>query len=729
MNNSNNHKNNNNKINKPNNYPKLTTMTLVGALCSQVTVAQNSVELETVTISEKQELTYKKDRAQSPKTQAPLKDTPRSITVITEELMKDRGQNSVTEVLRTTPGITLGAGEGGTPLGDRPFIRGFEASTDIHIDGMRDLGRISYESFNLESLEISKGPNSTNSGRGSTGGSINLVNKTAKKHNAYAGSIAAGTNDLKRATVDANYYVDEQDIAMRINLMAHNSGVAGRDVVKLKRYGVAPTVTWGLAGDTQITASFYNLHTDDIPDQGHPVSHITNKPASVARNNFYGLKDRDFRKTNAQIYTLNATHHVNDGLNIRNVIRQSRSSQDYVMSRPIFTPAQEAANKVQRGFRSRYVVNKSLVNQTDIYGELDLAGMQHNYVAGIELSREKITNYNKYVTPSGADLNKIVGDLYNPNPKDGGWYIKRGDGSAANIAKIDVNAVYVMDQIALTDKILLNLGARFDDYEANSIDPKDAKKNKKRKDNMLNYQIGTLYKLNTLGNIYLNYATSMNPSGENTQSGGADGAGAGNLGGSKDQLKPEKNRSLELGTKWDLFDEHLQLDLALFQTIKTDARVDEGGGIMSNAGKQEVNGIELNAQGQINNNWSLFSGYTYLNKATAIKAADPKNNGKRIHFIAPNSFNLWSNYRLAQFNFGLGAGFVDKRYISADNTKYVDEYWRLDAMFGYQINPDMNLRLNVQNLTNKTIYDASHVGMFAIVAPGRSADLTFDIKF
>jgi len=214
----------NSNNNKPSNYPKLTTMTLVGALCSPSLMAQNQVELDTVTISGKQENSYKKETAQSPKLTTPLKDTPRSITVITEDLMKDRGQNSVTEVLRTTPGITLGAGEGGTPLGDRPFIRGFEASTDIHIDGMRDLGRISHESFNLESLEISKGPGSAYSGRGSTGGSINLVNKSAKAQNAYAVSAAVGTDDLKRATIDANYYAQEQDIGARINLMAHDAG-------------------------------------------------------------------------------------------------------------------------------------------------------------------------------------------------------------------------------------------------------------------------------------------------------------------------------------------------------------------------------------------------------------------------------------------------------------------------------------------------------------------------
>jgi len=484
-----------------------------------------------------------------------------------------------------------------------------------------------------------------------------------------------------------------------------------------------------LAGDTQITASFYNLQTDDIPDQGHPVSNLTNKPAKVKRDNFYGLIERDFRKTGAELYTLSVTHHVNDAFNVRNVLRQSRSHQDYVMSRPIFTAAQENAGKVQRGFRSRDVVNKSLVNQTDIYGELNFAGMQHNYAAGIEFSNEKITNYNKYISPPPADLNKILGDLYNPNPRDGNWYIKRGDGSASNIAKVNVAAVYLLDSITLNDKILLNLGLRFDDYEAKSIDPKDASKNKSRKDQMFNYQIGTLFKLNTQGNLYLNYATSMNPSGENTQSGGADGAGAGNLSGAKDKLKPEKNRSLELGTKWGLFEDHLQLDLALFQTIKTDARVNEGGGVMTNSGKQEVNGIELSAQGQISDNWSIFSGYTYLNKAKAIKASEPANNGKQIHFIAPNSFSLWSNYRLAQFNFGLGANFVDERYISADNSSYVDEYWRFDAMFGYQITPDMSLRLNLQNLTDKTIYDASHVGMFAIVAPGRSGELTFDLKF
>jgi len=171
------------------------------SLCS---AADSSIELEPTDIRSTQSGSYKTEQASSPKFTAPLVETPKSITVITEEMIRERGATTLVDVLRTTPGVTLGAGEGGTPLGDRPFIRGFEASTDMQIDGLRDLGRASRESFNVESVEIIKGPSSAYTGRGSTGGAINLVSKTAKVQDFSNLSLTLGTDNLWRTTVDLN---------------------------------------------------------------------------------------------------------------------------------------------------------------------------------------------------------------------------------------------------------------------------------------------------------------------------------------------------------------------------------------------------------------------------------------------------------------------------------------------------------------------------------------------
>ncbi|MDD2046890.1 TonB-dependent receptor [Pseudomonas putida] len=659
----------------------------------------------------------------SPKFTAPLLETPKSITIINEALIKERGATSLTDVLRTTPGITLGAGEGGTPLGDRPFIRGFEASTDIQIDGVRDLGRMSHEAFNVESVEIVKGPGSSYSGRGSTGGTINLVSKAAKMEDAIGGTVTMGTDQLWRSTVDINQYLPEQDLALRLNAMKHEADTPGRDDVEVKRWGIAPTITWGLQGPTRVTASYYHLETDDIPDQGHPISLITNKPAKVDRDNFYGLVDRDFRKTSADLATLMLEHDFSEELKLRNTLRGGRSMQNYVMSRPVFANVeQEESGLVGRGFRPRNVVNTTLINQTDLFGTFHTGNIKHTYATGLELSRETITDKDKHKGNNGRPA-----DLENPNPHDGGWTLLPGTGQVTSKYQTEVKSLYAFDTLGLHEQWDLNLGLRYDDYDVKNRVAGGAESSTE----LWNYQVGVVFKPMPNGSIYLSYGTSSNPSGENTQSGGADGAGAGNLNGNKANLDPEKARSVELGTKWDVLNEQLSLTAAVFRTEKTNARVtDPLTGLVALDGDQKVTGFELQATGRITDAWAIWAGYTYLDAEVVKSGGDRSNDGNQSKFIAPNSFSLWSSYDITErWRVGGGANYMDDRYMNDANTITVDDYWRYDAMVGYKVSKNLDLQLNVLNLTDETIYDASHVGLFATVAPGRSAELTASFTF
>ncbi|AZL68975.1 TonB-dependent siderophore receptor [Pseudomonas oryziphila] len=711
-----------------------TALGLALASCSTASLAQTAdagktkpgsiLELDATDVKGvHQAETFKVDEMSSPKFTAPLREVPKSITIINEALIKERGATSLTDVLRTTPGITLGAGEGGTPLGDRPFIRGFEASTDIQIDGLRDLGRMSHEAFNVESVEIVKGPGSAYNGRGSTGGSINLVSKAAKAEDFIAGSVTMGTDQLWRNTLDINQYLPEQDLAFRLNAMKHEADTPGRDDVEVKRWGIAPTITWGLQGPTRVTASYYHLETDDIPDQGHPISLITNKPADVDRDNFYGLVDRDFRKTSADLATLLIEHEFTPQLTVRNTLRGGRSMQNYVMSRPVFANvAQEQNGLVGRGFRPRNVVNTSVLNQTDLFGTFHTGGIKHSYSAGLEVSRETITDKDKHAGNNGRP-----GNLYNPNPHDGGWTLLPGTGEVTSKYQTEVKSLYAFDTLALHEQWDLNLGLRYDDYDVKNRVEGGASSSSE----LWNYQVGVVFKPMPNGSIYLSYGTSSNPSGENTQSGGADGAGAGNLNGNKANLDPEKSRSVELGTKWDVFNEQLSLTAAVFRTEKTNARVtDPITGLVALDGDQRVTGIEFGVTGRITDDWAVWGGYTYLDAEVVKSGGDGSNDGNRSKFIAPNSFSLWSSYDLTdRWTVGAGANYMDQRYMNDANTVSIDDYWRYDAMVAYKVNKNLDLQLNVLNLTDETIYDASHVGLFATVAPGRSAELTANFRF
>lgn len=662
---------------------------------------------------------YKRETSDSVKFTAPLRETPKSVTIITESLMQERAVSTLADALRTTPGITFGAGEGGTPLGDRPFIRGFEASTDIMIDGIRDVGRMTHEAFNVEQIEIVKGPGSAYSGRGSTGGSINLISKVPQQETFAAGSLSLGTDQLRRTTIDLNQYLPEQNMALRLNAMKHEADTPGRDDVEVSRWGLAPSFSFGLNTDTRGTLSYYHMQSDDIPDQGHPVSEITGKPVKVDRDNFYGFAKRDFRKTSADLATLQLEHDFSEHLTLRNTTRQGRSMQDYIMSRPTLGSAQnELTGVVLRGpARGRNVVNTSTINQTDIFGKFDTGSIGHSYSAGVEFSRERIDVKNRY-SPKGSD----PGSLENPNPKDPYAPVARGNGNHS-VTKHNNRALYVMDTLALHEQWDLNLGARFDNYHVRD-------NTQSNRSNIWTYQSGIVFKPLPYGSIYLSYGTSFNPSGETAgQEGGAGGAGGGRL----NNLDPEKSRSIELGTKWDLLNERLALTAAVFKTEKTNARTyDPISNEVTLDGDVEVKGFEVGATGHLTDQWEVMAGYTYLDAKTVKYAPGASTNvdGNRTKFIAPNSGSVWTTYALTdRWKIGGGANYVDKRYTNDENTKSLDSYWRYDAMVAYRVNKNLDLQLNVLNLTDETYYDASHVGMFATVAPGRSAELAANVRF
>jgi catecholate siderophore receptor len=173
---------------------------------------------------------------QSPKITAPLVDTPKTITVIPRKIIEQTAATSLTDILRTSPGITFGAGEGGQPLADRPFIRGQASGNNVFVDGVRDSGGQTREVFNLEQVEVVKGPDSAYSGRGSGGGSINLTSKSPKADDFATGSLGVGTDEYVRATVDLNHKINDS-VAVRLNLLGTQGNTPGRKAVDFDRWG------------------------------------------------------------------------------------------------------------------------------------------------------------------------------------------------------------------------------------------------------------------------------------------------------------------------------------------------------------------------------------------------------------------------------------------------------------------------------------------------------------
>lgn len=665
---------------------------------------------------------YKVDESASPKFTAPLLDTPKSVTIIPQELIQERAATSLSEVLRTTPGISLGAGEGGTAIGDRAFIRGFDALSSTYVDGIRDTGSQSRDPFNLEQIEITKGTNGTFVGRGSTGGTLNLVSKTAKAEDFNAGSVTLGTDMTKRLTVDINRVIDG-NIGLRLNAMAHDAEVAGRDEVEITKYGFAPTVTFGLNKPTRLTLSYYHYQVDDIPDYGHPFDPRTGKPVAVDRDNFYGLTGRDFRETYYDGVTGRIEHDLTDAITVSNTTRYSYSENKYIVTKPNASLAQILAGTVARETRSRNADTESIVNQTDMKTEFETGGLKHNAIAGIELARENNANRGFVLNPATT-----TGNLYDPNPGDP-YAGTIGPSSSFTHTTVDTQAVYLLDTVALAPQWDVNLGLRFDNYETKSVGVGTAGSfDLGRRDTFLNYQTGLVYKPQPNGSVYVSYSTSSNPSGGSAGEGGDEGS----ISATNDSLKPEENVTYELGTKWDVLDRRLSLTAAVFRTEKENARVSGINNTAENlpVGKQRVDGFEIGASGSLTDRWKVFAGYTFLRSELLDDGPNASNDGKKFPFIAPHNFSLWTTYGLtADWTVGGGAIYTAERFANTANTYQLPAYWRFDAMIAYQLTANVDLQLNVQNLFDETYYDATHAGQFAIVAPGRVALLTTNFRF
>ncbi|SDW61799.1 TonB-dependent receptor [Lysobacter enzymogenes] len=693
------------------------------------------------------------ERASSPKITAPLLDTPRSMTVIAPEVIRDTGATTLVEALRTVPGITFGAGEGGNPQGDRPFIRGFDSQNNIYIDGVRDSGAQSREAFAVERIEVMKGPNSAFGGRGAAGGGINLVTKTPQQSTFFAGSMGLGTDNYTRATADANIAISDST-AFRLNAMAHDADVAGRDEVRSERYGFAPSLAFGLGTPTRATLSYYYLKTDEVPDAGMPYQYSNaNKPANVKefhpvdggrRENFYGLLDRDFRKTEAGVGTIAIEHDFNDGLTLRNTSRYGRTRQDYILSQPDDSQGNVVNGLVWRRSNSRAGSTKSLSNQTDLFGSFNTGSVRHDFSAGIEIANEK-SYRDSYVigTIPAAVACRTLGpgapSYYNcttlarPNPSDP-WVSGSYDAASKRFTPApirralnptttdsDTRAAYFFDTVNFNERWLLNAGVRYDSFEVKAV---NATSNLRNKSDFFNYQVGLVWKPRPFGSVYLSWATSSTPAGamigEGTETNPISAA----------DLKPEETRNIELGTKWDLLDERLSLTAAVFRTEKDNTRVQVTPGVFQLAGKNRVDGVELGVSGKITEAWHVFAGYTYLDSEIVNDGPLAANDGKVFPNTPKNSFSLWTDYAVTpKLSVGGGAFYVDKVYGDVANLRYVPSYTRYDAMVAYAFSERLRLRLNVQNLTDEKYYDRAYASHFAIMAPGRSATVTAEFKF
>ncbi|WP_298013796.1 TonB-dependent siderophore receptor [uncultured Castellaniella sp.] len=718
-------------------------------LLPQAAQAQNTdpAQLSPIKVQGENPAPFLVKESASDKFTAPVLDTAKSLQIIPKELIQSQAATTLTDVLRNSPGITFGAGEGGNPLGDRPFIRGYDAQSSTFIDGMRDIGATSREVFNLEQVEVIKGADGAYAGRGGAGGSIDLISKTAKLRDFTDVSAGFGTSKYFRQTVDSNWQLGDTT-AFRLNAMNHSQDVDGRDAVDYKRWGVAPTISFGLGTPTRVTLSYFHMEADDTPDSGIPYTISRNgsndprfhrTPVDVDRDNFYGL-DSDYRRTRNDMGTLRVEHDFSDRLTLRNQTRYTRGTQRYIVTQPDDSKGNVNDGLVWRRANTRDSRVSTWANQTELLGEFRTGQLKHRFLTGIELSVEDgrkdslDIDRGKSSCPAGVGAagNYTCTSLYNPNPGDP--WVNSGSGGPIGeptYTRTLTKSIYGFDTIELNERWQTTLGLRLDNY-ATRVDQFSGNR-VDRQDTLLNYQLGLVYKPAENGSIYLSYGTSSTPAGAGLN----EGSGNSVTPGGRTPLNaadtaPEKNRTMELGTKWDVLDGLLGLTAAVFRVETTNARITDANGLYSMAGDKHVDGFELGFSGSITPQWQVYGGYTYLKSRIGNdgKTGAASNEGKVFPNTPESSFSLWNTYAFTpKFTAGVGAYYVDKQYGNEANTITIPSYWRFDAMAGYQFNKTVDLQINVNNLFNKTYYDKAYASHYASIAPGRSAVATLNLHF
>lgn len=684
---------------------------------------------------------YKVDRSSDTRFTEPVRDTPKSVTIIPKEVIEDVGATTFRELARTTPGVTLGTGEGGNAFGDRIFIRGFEARNDIYIDGQRDPGVSSREIFAIEQVEIVKGPSSAYMGRGTTGGSVGLQSKKPSLGNDFAiAEVTAGTDNLWRGTLDANYEL-APGLALRTNGFYHTADIPGRDYVDTQRYGGALALLWQAAPDLSFNLDYYHFRSDGLSDYGHPFDPETQEPYAVDPDNFYGAVGRDFLENDADIATFAAQWQPVTGLTLRSQTRYGEVDNRYVVSvprAPDTSAADPADWTVSTGSPQRNATTQYIGNITSATAEMATGAVEHTLVLGGEYSHEKITN-RRYTFPAfvetddGTQLAVSGGftlNLFDPDPVLGYTIPALLDtATAPSVTNVESFSIFLLDTIKLSQQFQLLLGGRYDTFEITSTGTSRGTPFALSADyGFLNTQASLLYKPVEAISLYASFATSSNPSGEQLDSSSATYGGLSGV----DDLRPERNKAYEIGAKWEAGGD-LLLTAAAFRIDKSNARENAGGGVWVNVGDQRSEGIELGANGQLTSRLAVFGGYTYLD-ARIRNSIDPAAEGAQFANVPKHSASLLTTYALTdRLTMGAQAFYRSRIYggTSAAGTASVPGYWKFDMVGRYRVSDAVELRANVLNIFDKRYYDAIYRSgsPFSYVAPGRSATISASVQF
>lgn len=714
---------------------------------------------------------FKADKVASPKFTQSLQDTPQTIQVITSDLFNQQGATTLTDALRNSPGVgTFYVGENGnTNTGDSIFMRGFDTSSSIFVDGVRDLGSISRDVFNTEQVEVAKGPAGTDNGRSAPTGAINMVSKQANLHNAVSGTVSAGTDSQQRGTADWNQALGATS-ALRVNAMWQDSDQPGRDHVNNRRWGIAPSLAFGLGTSTRYFLNLLYVDQDNVPDGGVPTLGLpgwTPQPSleqlagqPVDPENFYGTR-ADHDDVTAKMATFRIEHAINDAVRVTNTARWGRTDQDYLLTAFMGTgtrgangaptgnirftnPADPATYTIARSLPTfKDQQNTILTDQLNLRADITTGAIVHNLSAGLEFTREELKSFGQAAT-GGTTWSPA--NLYAPDWNATG--LTWAHNGADSHGKTTTSSIYLFDTLNLGESLLVTAGLRADHYSteyqsasvcggrgpacgANPVGTVIANPSLEHSDTLLNWKLGAVYKVDDIVSLYANYALSQQPPGGSNFQLSASTSSADNP-----SLEPQKARTVEVGTKWAFLDDALAFNVALFKTEvsnEINTQVLDDAGNPTQTGKKSVQGIEVSTVGRITDNWSVSAGYSHLDTEVEEGANVAADGTRNLTYTPGDTFTSWTSYAFPSgLTIGGGVRYAGQMHRGTDGAvgtpAFTKSYTVYDAVASYAINEHLVLRLNAYNLFDKQYVAAINKSGYRYT-PGAPRTVLFSADF
>ena len=693
----------------------LSLVAVCGFFISTSIIAQDA-EVEEVVVKGK---VLQSDQVNALKTPTPIVNVPQSLSIITDDEMLKKSMRSVGDIIRYTPGVNTSQGEGHR---DAVVFRGVRSTADFFQDGARDDVQYYRSLYNIEQVEILRGPNALLFGRGGTGGALNRVTKKAMI-GSDARTVNVGMDSFGAFDLAADVNMDLSDtMALRLNV--HSDTLENhRDYYDGDRLGFNPTLRMKFSADTTLDLSYEHIDHERFIDRGIPTAN--NEPVKAFAGIVFGDKDNNIHTVEASVFRATVSHVFSDTRK-GNLSVTSNSFEKMYQNTYAASHTADSGVVTMDGYhdpteRDNFIVTGSLVN------ELIIGNTTHTVLTGFESIDTENGNfrYNTYWTSKDCSVSGYDQESFNiTDPMDftvtaGGLptaveYTNPCSLKTDTETDISVTSFYIQDQVDLTDNIVLVLGGRHDTFDVTVDDIKNGT-SASREDSEFSPRMGVIFKPRDAVSIYYSYSESFAPrSGEQYKklTGGAPGSG--------ETLRPDYFENTELGVKVDLSSD-LSLTAAYFDSEADKAGYDGSSAEYIVERGLVVDGIELELKGRVNDNLDVTFGYTSM---------EGKNGTKDAREIPETMYSMWANYEVnPKLGWAVGIMHQGESLIKDGGSQILPEYTRFDAAVYYMISDDFSLQLHMENLTDELYFPHSHSTHQASVGRERNFRLSLQRNF